>query len=442
MHTSQGQDLHNHSGPESSRLISNERARISFSTSIVSTAPRTNAPRQNLPEDNNNTYNNGSLRMKRYNSLPDVAEYLDPNPSDSYSSKISNSTANMVNNYPEPQLDSLMVAFSHAQMHRKVFPKPYFDQSTNTVNDPRVHVPNMSLPNFLPVHSNPPSTQVSLRPDQPFTWQDRSNLPFLSNTQFDSVTIDDRSHHEPNLINNYNYNSQLYTHSSIRNLNSVGSQLPPSSPHFSQTMYMHPNHFKRLRPDQPQLNDEFPSQPIPSSSLYNLQSSTVRDVKIPGQQPPSPDSATTQAAADAIAASAQITPPADADDDSEMAPRRQHLRYAGDLYTPQWVRGTAHKKEGYCDLCQPGKWLQLKNSAFWYHKQFFHGISSVSGKFFSGPIQTRQRDSDIIEGLCHQCNQWVQMSSPKRRNSVLWFRHAHKCHVYHKPKNIYEPTED
>ncbi|KAI9293026.1 hypothetical protein K502DRAFT_276691, partial [Neoconidiobolus thromboides FSU 785] len=107
-------------------------------------------------------------------------------------------------------------------------------------------------------------------------------------------------------------------------------------------------------------------------------------------------------------------------------PRRQHLRYPGDLYTPQWVRFGGHKKEGYCDLCSPGKWLQLKNSAYWYHKQFYHGISSVSGKFFSGPIQTRQKDAEVVEGLCHQCQQWIQMSSAKRRNSVLWFRHAHK----------------
>lgn len=46
-------------------------------------------------------------------------------------------------------------------------------------------------------------------------------------------------------------------------------------------------------------------------------------------------------------------------------PRRQKLRYDGDSYTPKWVRFTGHLKEGYCDSCQPGKWLQLKNSAYW-----------------------------------------------------------------------------
>ncbi|KAF9152769.1 hypothetical protein BGX20_005063 [Mortierella sp. AD010] len=114
--------------------------------------------------------------------------------------------------------------------------------------------------------------------------------------------------------------------------------------------------------------------------------------------------------------------------------RKQKLRYEGDQYTPQWVRNTGQAKEGFCDTCSPGKWLQLKNSAFWYHKQFFHGISSVSGKLFSSPVQTRQMEQEDVEGLCHQCNEWIPISNHKRQNSMLWYRHAHKCHIYHKPK--------
>lgn len=45
--------------------------------------------------------------------------------------------------------------------------------------------------------------------------------------------------------------------------------------------------------------------------------------------------------------------------------RKQKLRYEGDQYTPQWVRNVGQAKEGFCDTCVPGKWLQLKNSAFW-----------------------------------------------------------------------------
>lgn len=51
--------------------------------------------------------------------------------------------------------------------------------------------------------------------------------------------------------------------------------------------------------------------------------------------------------------------------DIEARPRRQKLRYPEDKYTPKWVRYNGQAKEGLCDTCQPGKWLQLKNSAFW-----------------------------------------------------------------------------
>ena len=42
----------------------------------------------------------------------------------------------------------------------------------------------------------------------------------------------------------------------------------------------------------------------------------------------------------------------------------QKPRFNGDLYTPKYVRKQGAEKEGYCDICN-GKWLQLKNSAFW-----------------------------------------------------------------------------
>ncbi|KAJ2033504.1 hypothetical protein H4S04_004971 [Coemansia sp. S16] len=136
-------------------------------------------------------------------------------------------------------------------------------------------------------------------------------------------------------------------------------------------------------------------------------------------------------------------PPTDEGGVNDKArPRRQKVRFSDDMYTPMWVRNNGQQKEGFCDTCVPGKWLQLKNSAFWYHKQFFHGISSVSGRPFIRPLQVRHFDADIIEGLCHQCRQWVPIANAKRRNSVLWFRHAHKCHVYHKPKHDCDTDND
>lgn len=70
--------------------------------------------------------------------------------------------------------------------------------------------------------------------------------------------------------------------------------------------------------------------------------------------------------------------------------------------------------------------LLLTMKSLRYHKQFYHGISSVSGQPFVKPLETRWVDQDLVEGLCHQCRQWVPVSNVKRKNSVLWYRHAHK----------------
>ncbi|CAG8519999.1 4262_t:CDS:2, partial [Ambispora leptoticha] len=103
----------------------------------------------------------------------------------------------------------------------------------------------------------------------------------------------------------------------------------------------------------------------------------------------------------------------------DSKPRRQRTRYPGDLYTPKWVRLMGQAKEGYCDLCEP-----------------------VSGKYFVPPIDTRtvQANSSIIystssslnslpptasssalgntEGLCHQCQQWIPLTSTKKKTAT------------------------
>jgi len=98
-------------------------------------------------------------------------------------------------------------------------------------------------------------------------------------------------------------------------------------------------------------------------------------------------------------------------------PREQQRRWAEDGYTPRWVRKDGKAKEGWCALCPgAGKWLCLKNSEYWYHRQFHHGISSVSGRPFLPPYEVRQvqRSEGLgpatatagavkLEGLCHSC---------------------------------------
>lgn len=148
--------------------------------------------------------------------------------------------------------------------------------------------------------------------------------------------------------------------------------------------------------------------------------------------------------------------------------RSQDLRFPGDLYTPTFIRKYGPKREAWCGLCQPGRWLVLKNSAFWYDRSFTyvpfpcitfraathafqttslsghllrvilyprgrklnlrpfrHGISAATGAPFAEPIQTRRGAKKIWEGLCEGCGKWVTLNASKR-GGVPWFRHAYK----------------
>lgn len=123
-------------------------------------------------------------------------------------------------------------------------------------------------------------------------------------------------------------------------------------------------------------------------------------------------------------------------EDPDLIPHEQDLRFDGDLYTPRWVRGHGNKREGWCGICKPGRWLVLKNSAFWYDKSFTHGISAATGSPFQEPQETRRMDGnpDVWEGLCGSCGEWVALVSSKKKGTT-WFRHAYKCHTHPKIKD-------
>lgn len=129
----------------------------------------------------------------------------------------------------------------------------------------------------------------------------------------------------------------------------------------------------------------------------------------------------------------QIPPPPEDmnPEDPDMVPHEQELRFEGDLYTPRWVRGHGNKREGWCGICKPGRWLVLKNSAFWYDKSFTHGISAATGSPFQEPRETRRMDGnpDVWEGLCGSCNDWIALVSSKKKGTT-WFRHAYKVSIF------------
>ena len=120
---------------------------------------------------------------------------------------------------------------------------------------------------------------------------------------------------------------------------------------------------------------------------------------------------------------------------------QQDAMNADDLYTPRYTRFSGAQKEGYCDLCSPGKWLKMKNSTFWYHKQFFHGISHKTCTWFDSPSETRM-NKDVPEGKCHKCVEWIPLLKQKRKNgNINWFHHAASCHFREEKRKRYD-TED
>ncbi|KAK9452976.1 hypothetical protein V1511DRAFT_490170 [Dipodascopsis uninucleata] len=124
--------------------------------------------------------------------------------------------------------------------------------------------------------------------------------------------------------------------------------------------------------------------------------------------------------------------------DPDNIPRRQELRFAGDMYTPMWVRKKGDLKEGWCDLCTEPRWLILKNSAYWYDKNFSHGICSLTGRRYEAPLMCRRvkANEDIYEGFCGVCRQWVQITTRRGRGGgTSWFRHANKCHNYERRRS-------
>lgn len=128
-------------------------------------------------------------------------------------------------------------------------------------------------------------------------------------------------------------------------------------------------------------------------------------------------------------------------ENEEDRPRLQtdKLRFPGDLYTPRWVRGAGNSREAWCDRCESGNWLQLKNSQYWYDQVHKHGISSVSGLRFTAPthLKVYADAAGTVEGKCHQCKEWVLICTAKRRrNFAAFFKHAHACHSYRKASAV------
>ncbi len=125
-----------------------------------------------------------------------------------------------------------------------------------------------------------------------------------------------------------------------------------------------------------------------------------------------------------------LSPPTQSPDITTSKLRRQDSRFPGDLYTPIYTRNEGPLREGWCGFCRPGRWLVLKNSAFWYDKCFGHGICATTGAKFEEPVDMRITYrgggyGEGWEGRCGICGEWIMLVGGKR-SGVPWFRHAYK----------------
>ncbi|KAI1052386.1 hypothetical protein LB507_007767 [Fusarium sp. FIESC RH6] len=212
----------------------------------------------------------------------------------------------------------------------------------------------------------------------------------------------------------------------------------PSTPVYQRNSMLLPTQLPSQMAQQQQwqtdVNHFHPPQPLLSHGLFRMLQSNGDASCLSGHYTDLSDPPDLYAALQ----EEQIPPPPEDmnPEDPDMIPREQELRFEGDLYTPRWVRGHGNKREGWCGICKPGRWLVLKNSAFWYDKSFSHGISAATGSSFQEPQQKRRMDGnpDVWEGLCGSCNEWIALVSSKKKGTT-WFRHAYKCHTHLKVKD-------
>ncbi|KAF5022794.1 hypothetical protein F66182_5136 [Fusarium sp. NRRL 66182] len=211
----------------------------------------------------------------------------------------------------------------------------------------------------------------------------------------------------------------------------------PSTPVFQRNSMLLPTQLPSQISQQqwqPDVNHFTPAPPLLSHGLFRMLQSNGDAACLNGHYTDLSDPPDLYGALQ----EEQIPPPPEDmnPSDPDLIPREQELRFEGDLYTPRWVRGHGNKREGWCGICKPGRWLVLKNSAFWYDKSFSHGISAATGSSFQEPQQKRRMDGnpDVWEGLCGSCNEWIALVSSKKKGTT-WFRHAYKCHTHLKVKD-------
>lgn len=114
-------------------------------------------------------------------------------------------------------------------------------------------------------------------------------------------------------------------------------------------------------------------------------------------------------------------------------------RFAEDSYSPLMVRGRGAGREGCCPLCNDCQvWLKIKQSAYWYHMNFFHGICAATGRPYPPPAEIKRQaiqgkpESVRVYGSCADCQEWILLANElsKHEESIpmnAWYKHSQKC---------------
>ncbi|KAF1935299.1 hypothetical protein EJ02DRAFT_361844 [Clathrospora elynae] len=278
-------------------------------------------------------------------------------------------------------------------------------------------------------HNNVRSSPYTLDSTRFKRWSTGQTPTSTPNSRALSQTPDRFASYGPRL--NPHHSMPTYPPSAYSNYNG----LPAQNVLYSQTYPPHPGNPPYYAPhDQHPYHLEV-TRPLPSQGLFRLLQSNAD--RHGGCSSHFADLSDPPDLYSSLHEEALNPPESDMNpSDPDLIPHEQDLRFVGDLYTPRWVRGHGNKREGWCGLCKPGRWLVLKNSAFWYDKSFTHGVSAATGAAFQGPRDTRRTEGnlDIWEGLCGSCGEWIALVSSKKKGTT-WFRHAYKCHTHPKVKD-------
>ncbi|GAA5859647.1 hypothetical protein JCM1840_006389 [Sporobolomyces johnsonii] len=236
-------------------------------------------------------------------------------------------------------------------------------------------------------------------------------------------------------------------HGQIASTSAAAAGLPNLSMDATGAFVLHDPHAHHY-PQHPQPHPSYSHPalpPPPPQHLPHPHAMSPPHLAHVHQHQPHPASPLSQASSSGSAPPAGITfmqPPPDA-----------KWNKAGDpfnLYYPRFVKGNADDKCGMCPICaEPPerggegeqKWLKLKNSSYVYHMSYAHGLSNLTGLPFSPPTSMRIVDlpnstkdtrSQMTQGLCHKCNDWIPLLSVKNIDAIvpelIWWKHAKKCH--------------